>query len=244
MIQDLHSHTYYSYCGKDSPEEVIKNAIKNRLDIVGISDHYHGVVMCKTGFKYENDEEKTQMHNNALKRYYEHINTLKEKYRKYIDVRCGIEITTLDLGYTLLPDGVDVSMFDYCLIENFQYKETTVSDVLDFARRCGCKRTGFAHMDLPRYIADKGLDMDEFLRKMKEQNIFWELNVNFDEIHGFKEHQYVNEFFNSSSLVEIFKKSGIKFSVGFDGHILEDYDAKRVIDACRKLEELSIPMIK
>ena len=28
MIQDLHSHTYYSYCGKDSPEAVIKNAIK------------------------------------------------------------------------------------------------------------------------------------------------------------------------------------------------------------------------
>ena len=29
-------------------------------------------------------------------------------------------------------------------------------------------------------------------------------------------------------------------SVGFDGHGLEDYDAKRVTDACRRLEELGI----
>ena len=29
MLQDLHSHTYYSYCGKDSPEQLIKTAINN-----------------------------------------------------------------------------------------------------------------------------------------------------------------------------------------------------------------------
>ncbi len=40
MIQDLHSHTYYSYCGKDSPEAVIKNAIANGIELMGISDHY------------------------------------------------------------------------------------------------------------------------------------------------------------------------------------------------------------
>ena len=45
MIRDLHSHTYYSYCGKDSPEAVIRNAIKNGIELMGISDHYYGVVM-------------------------------------------------------------------------------------------------------------------------------------------------------------------------------------------------------
>ena len=137
MIQDLHSHTYYSYCGKDSPEAVIKNAIDNGLDVVGISDHYHGIVMCKNGFNYRSQEDKVTMHNNALKRYYEHIKLLAEKYKDYIDVWCGVEITTLDLGYTLLPDGVDVSVFDYCLIENFQYDDTTVNNIFDFVARCG-----------------------------------------------------------------------------------------------------------
>jgi predicted metal-dependent phosphoesterase TrpH len=27
MIQDLHSHTYYSFCGKDDPTDVIEAAI-------------------------------------------------------------------------------------------------------------------------------------------------------------------------------------------------------------------------
>ena len=243
MIQDLHSHTYYSYCGKDSPEAVIENAIKNGIELVGISDHYHGVVMCKPGFDYGNTEEKVKMHNNAIKRYFEHINLLKEKYKDYIEVWCGVEITTLDLGYTLLPDGVDVSVFDYCLIENIQIKETTVEDVFEFAKRINCKRTGLAHMDLPAYIASKGFELDAFFKKMAEHNIFWELNVNYDEIHGYKEHKYVKDFFKSSELIDAAKKNNLTLSIGFDGHNLRDYDDKRVKNACNKLKELNLNMI-
>lgn len=244
MIQDLHSHTYYSYCGKDSPEAVIKNAITSGIELMGISDHYYGVVMNRPGVTYESAEHMVTTHNNALKRYFEHIKTLAEKYKDYIEVWCGIEITAVDRGYTLLPNGVDVSMFDYCLIENFQLQESVIDDVLAFAARCRCERTGLAHMDLPTFILSKGLDMDEFFKKMKEQNIFWELNVNYDSKHNFKEHQYVKDFFRNGTLIDAVKKSGIKMSVGFDGHRLEDYDADRVITACHRLEELSVPMIK
>lgn len=244
MIQDLHSHTYYSYCGKDSPEAVIKNAIDKGLDVVGISDHYHGIVMCKKNFVYESDEEKITMHNNALKRYFDHIKLLAEKYKDYIDVWCGVEITTLDLGYTLLPDGVDVSIFDYCLIENFQCEDTTVDNIFDFVARCGCKKTGFAHMDLPAYIGAKGLDADDFFKKMAERNIFWEINVNYDSIHGFREHQYAKDFFEDAGLQDLIKKHNVKVSVGFDGHRLEDYDAEKVIAANLRLEEQSIAVIK
>ncbi len=244
MIQDLHSHTYYSYCGKDSPEDVIKNAIDKGLDIVGISDHYYGIVMCRKEFMYESDEVKVAMHNNAIKRYYEHLKLLAEKYKGHIDVWCGIEITTLDLGYTLLPDGVDISMFDYCLIENFQFEETTVDNIFDFVARCGCKKTGFAHVDLPEYINAKGLDMELFFKKMAEQNVFWELNVNYDSIHGFKEHKYAIDFFDNDALLEIIRKNNVKVSVGFDGHRLEDYDVSRVMYANRKLAELHIPVIE
>jgi len=244
MIQDLHSHTYYSYCGKDSPEAVIKNAIASGIELMGISDHYYGVVMNRPGVTYDSDEHRVITHNNALKRYFEHIKTLADKYKDYIEVWCGIEITTVDKGFTLLPDGVDVSMFDYCLIENFQLKESVVDDVLAFAARCGCEKTGLAHMDLPAYILSKGLNMDEFFRKMKEQNVFWELNVNCDSKHHYREHQYVKDFFADSTLIDAVKKSEIKLSVGFDGHRLEDYDAERVINACNRLEALSVPMIR
>ena len=246
MIQDLHAHTYYSYCGKDSPEAVVKNAISSGIELLGISDHYYGIVMNKPGFVYESDQERVNMHNNALNRYYEHIKLIAEKYKDYINVWCGVEIATLDLGcgYTLLPDGVDVSMFDFCLVEHIQKEQTKVLDVFDFIKRCGCERSGLAHVDLFDYIVTKGLDVDLFLKKMKEQNVFWELNVNYDSFHGYREHQYVKNFFGDEKLVETVKRNGIKLSVGFDGHRLEDYDADRVIDACGKLQKLSIPMIK
>ena len=244
MIQDLHSHTYYSYCGKDSPEAVIKNAIANGIELMGICDHYYGVVMNRPGVPYDNDEHRIITHNNAMKRYFEHIKTLADKYKDYIEVWCGIELTTLDKGFTLCPDGVDVSMFDFCFIENFQSQYSSIDDVLAYAARCGCERTGLAHMDLPAYLLSKGLDMDVFFSKMKEQNVFWELNVNYDSKHHFREHQYVKDFFENSALIEAVKKSGMKMSVGFDGHRLEDYDAGRVKNACRRLEELAIPMIK
>ena len=86
--------------------------------------------------------------------------------------------------------------------------------------------------------------MNEFFGKMKAQNIFWELNVNYDSKHNFREHQYVKDFFGNSALIDAVKKSGIKLSVGFDGHRLEDYDAERVITTCHRLEKLSVPMIK
>ena len=99
-------------------------------------------------------------------------------------------------------------------------------------------------MDLLAYLISKGLDIDEFFGKMKKQNIFWELNVNCDSKHNYREHQYVKDFFENDALTDAVKKSGIKMSVGFDGHRLEDYDVNRVVTACKRLEALSIPMIK
>lgn len=43
MIQDLHSHTYYSFCGADTPEAVVEAAIRGGIDMIGITDHAHGV---------------------------------------------------------------------------------------------------------------------------------------------------------------------------------------------------------
>ena len=243
MIQDVHSHTYYSYCGKDSPEALIQTALANGIELLGICDHYYGIVMNRPGVPYDSDEHRIITHNAALKRYYEHIKILADKYKDDVEVWCGIELTAVDKGFTLMPDGVDVSMFDYCFIENFQFPSSAIDDVLAYAARCGCKRTGLAHMDLPAYLQAKGLDRDEFFKKMKEQNVFWELNVNYDSKHKFKEHEYVKRFFENEELIEAVRRSGMKMAVGFDSHVLEDYNADRIKAACRKLEDLNIPMI-
>ena len=52
------------------------------------------------------------------------------------------------------------------------------------------------------------------------------------------------DFFEDVELLEIVRKSGVKISVGFDGHKIEDYDGERIRTACERLEKLSIPLIK
>ena len=78
---------------------------------------------------------------------------------------------------------------------------------------------------------------------MAEQNIFWEMNVSYDSIHNYKEHPYMLAFFENEKQQQIVRDSGVKLSVGFDGHRVEDYLPERVAYYCRRLEELEIPMI-
>ena len=43
MIQDLHAHTYYSFCGADTPEQVVETAIAGGIEMLGITDHNYGI---------------------------------------------------------------------------------------------------------------------------------------------------------------------------------------------------------
>ena len=86
--------------------------------------------------------------------------------------------------------------------------------------------------------------MLDFFRRMAEENIFWELNVNYDSIHRFREHAYVNQFWENPRLIDIVRQSGVSVSVGFDGHRVAEYKPERVVETCRKLESLKIPMVE
>ena len=52
MIQDLHSHTYYSFCGKDSPETIVEAAITGGIELFGICDHNHGIGNVSVSHKH------------------------------------------------------------------------------------------------------------------------------------------------------------------------------------------------
>ena len=43
LIQDLHSHTYYSNCGRDDPELVVRAAVNGGVKQLGICDHNYGI---------------------------------------------------------------------------------------------------------------------------------------------------------------------------------------------------------
>ncbi len=246
MIQDLHSHTYYSFCGGDRPEEVADAALAGGIEVLGITDHNYGVgygrfdvFCCPCAESLHGTYERT------LRRYYDHINLLREKYRGKIEIKRGIELCTLYDGQGFknhhLPDGADISYYDYCLIENLDHPiSVTHGDVFSYAERCATPTVGIAHTDMFAFIKSRGEDPYEYFCRMAEKNIFWEMNVSYDPTHNYRVHGYVTEFFKNGEQQDIVRRSGVRVSVGFDGHRAVDYLPDRVRDFNNRLTEMGI----
>ncbi len=224
MVMDIHAHTYYSKCGRDDPRVIIENAIGGGIALFGISDHNYGI-------------------GDRKREYFDLLTDLRDEYADRIRLLRGIEIATLP-GY-LLGEDEDVSFFDYCLIEHIDRPNTVVGmDVFDYTRRLGCRNVGIAHTDLIAMAHNNGMDPVSFLSRFAHADIFWEMNVNYDSIHGWQEHEYVRRFRTSPEERDIVRRSGIRLSVGFDGHRAEDYAPERIRDMCRLIEDSGISTVQ
>lgn len=241
MIQDLHSHTYYSFCGRDEPCAVVEAAIAGGVELLGICDHNYGIGNARRDVYRYDDPALGQDYYRTLRRYFDHISLVREKYADRIKILRGIEIATHRMRpRAALPEDADVSFFDYCLIEGLD-DETSITggDLFAFAERCGCP-AGVAHTDLFAFIARLGERPEDYLCRMAQQGIFWEINVNFDSVHHFEEHEYVKRFFADEEQQAIVRESGVRLSVGFDGHRVGEYNAARVKDACERIGAMGI----
>ena len=245
MIQDLHSHTYYSFCGRDNPEQIVQAAIDGGIELFGITDHCHGAGPGRKNAYKAALQNGLSDFERSLRRYYDHMDLIRQKYKDQIKILCGIELNTEGhLPNAAVPESADVSFFDYCLVEQLDHEDSiTGGDIFTFAKRCGCPAVGIAHTDLFSHIAKIGADPSDYFKRMAEQNIFWEMNVTYDSIHKYIEHPYMLEFFRNEAQQDIVRRSGARVSVGFDGHRVEDYLPQRIADFCKKLEDLEIPMI-
>ena len=241
MIQDLHSHTYYSFCGRDKPELTVEAAIAGGIELFGISDHSYGigcgrydVAQC-TSYEINDDYERN------LYRYFDHMNLIKEKYADKIKILRGIEITIPNLYgmRTALPDSADVSFFDYCLLESPNLIKD--GNLFALAERFGCP-TGVAHTDMFAYIESLGEKPFDYFKRMAEAGIFWEMNVSYDSVHNYRQHKYMLDFFENKEQQAIVRESGVRLSVGFDGHHVEDYLPDRVASYCKRIENMKIKL--
>ncbi|MBR4295357.1 MAG: histidinol-phosphatase [Clostridia bacterium] len=79
ILRDLHIHT--TYCdGKNTPEEMVVEAIEKGMDTIGFSGH---------SYSYFDESYCMSQANTEL--YIREINALKEKYKGKIEILCGIE---------------------------------------------------------------------------------------------------------------------------------------------------------
>ncbi len=244
MIQDLHSHTVYSYCSTNpTTEEGVLAAIEGGVRLFGVCDHNYGIGYLSRESFIENLPPSNLVYQERINAYYDTMSALKEKYREKIAILRGIELATTlpEKGYPL-PDGVDVSFFDYCLIEHLDNEDSvTGGDLFSYAKKIGCP-AGIAHTDMFAFIEKTGKNPLDYFHRMAEENIFWEMNVNYDSVHRYREHEYMKRFFNDEKQQEIIRKSGVKLSVGFDGHFAAEYAPDRVIAANERLRALQIPL--
>lgn len=219
MIVDLHAHTRYSNCGQDDPEKLILKMIDCRIDVLGICDHNYGI-------------------GNREREYLQEIRYLQKKYVDKIKILCGIEICTRP-GLEPAKDKT-FSEYDYCLIEDLDNPASVMrGDVINFTKDYDCP-VGIAHTDLFNFIKEKGLDCKKYLSDLAKAGIFWELNVNYDSIHGYREHEYVKEFFRNFEQQKAVMASKLYVGIGFDGHRMEDYDVNRVKKANVARRQLGI----
>ena len=228
-IMDIHSHTYYSRCGRDQFEQIIEAAIDGGVELFGISDHNYGV-----GDRIEEYRAKQA--------------EMREKYKDRIRVLSGFEICTLKdpalVGYTYDYPLSRLEGFDYVLVENIHDERSVWGlGLLEMRKDFPC-RVGIAHTDLIGLARQLGEDPTAFLRRFAEKDIFWEMNVSYDSIHNYREHAYVLRLKESEEEQEMVRRSGIRLSVGFDGHRVEDYRPDRVRDMCAWLEEKNLPLVE
>ncbi|MGN0182898.1 MAG: PHP domain-containing protein [Candidatus Ornithomonoglobus sp.] len=153
MIMDLHNHTTFSYDGKNTPEEIIENAIEHGVDAVGITDHQFSIGI-------------------HIREYVHKLLECKAKYAGYIKVLAGLEI-----GTRPRPDDLftyDIAGLDFVLFESLDdYRAMDFFEFVQWRHRFECP-VGLAHCDIFAMSERYGLDMTEVL---KTENIFWELNT-------------------------------------------------------------------
>ena len=91
--QNLHIHSTYAD-GKDTPEEMIVQAIARGFDSIGFSEHSY---MAFSDYPHQMTVEKAE-------NYKAEIRSLKEKYKDSIDIFCGLE---LEMYSDVPADGYD-----------------------------------------------------------------------------------------------------------------------------------------
>ncbi len=79
ILRDFHIHTTFSD-GKNTPEEVVREAIKKGIECIGFSDH---------SYTFFDDSYCVSQENTPV--YKDEIERLKSKYADKIKIYCGIE---------------------------------------------------------------------------------------------------------------------------------------------------------
>ena len=215
-VCDLHSHTKVSRCSWDDAHDLINHLIKMGISVLGMTDHNYWIGENKLSHLI-------------------FLRSLEKQYQDKIKILCGIEIATIPDKFDIKSND-EIKNYDYCLIEHITEDVSIVGgNLIEFCSKMPIP-CGIAHTDMFAYCDKYGYDYKEFFTKMAENNIFWEINVSYDQVHHYREHQYVKDLFSDKEKLKLVLDSNVCLSIGFDSHRHQDYDGHRVKEWYVKLK--------
>lgn len=213
-IIDIHNHTIWSD-GVHTIEEIIENAIGNRVDVIGISDHFN-TIKCNS------------ISISMLSQYIKSVWRMKEKYKDKIKVLAGVEICMNKEWSELesLPYET-LNKLDYVLFEYIDWfsDSVTLKEIGYYANKIVCRK-GLAHTNIFSLIQKYGIS--NVIKLIKENELFWELNVK----EGYEYFDYIIDNRDTLEIIQLFnnlKENEITITVGSDTHSLMYYDFGRII---------------
>ncbi len=151
-IIDLHNHTNFSYDGISGINLLVENAIRNGVDVLGITDHEFSI-------------------SERIEEYIKAVNDAKERYKGKITLLLGLEIGTRPYPEKFNPEIT--KKLDYCLFESLDdCRAMDFNKFLEWRKNFKCPQ-GLAHTDIFKLERMYGTDI---LSILKRENIFWEIN--------------------------------------------------------------------
>ena len=194
---NFHIHTTWSD-GVYTPEIIVREAIKRKMEKIAISDHYLTKKTSSIPPKY-------------VKMYVEDLKALRKKYGKKIDIYIGLEIdfsprTELDA----IPDLKDIDFLLFEYVQDDLWEGYPLWMLLNFRKKLDIPVI-LAHNDVGRNFGDS--DTHALLRVLETDDIGIELNTNINYTKlGMSYYRGNQNFF------EEMKNYNIPLSIGSDLH--------------------------
>lgn len=249
ILSDYHIHSKFSGDSREDLDEIVKKAIELGLEEIAITDHHDPVSPHEPlGFVLD------------LEKYFEEIGNLKERYKKEIDVKIGIElgvhqpmykeaermIKAKEWDFVLCShhtvDNFDVSLPEYFVGKNkYEAQNRYFQAVLDSVKNFQ-EYSVMSHLDfISRYGGEgfKGLKysdhyeiIDEILKTIIEKNRGIEINTS-----GFRygENRTYPDF---EVIKRYYQLGGEILTIGSDSHKKEDLakDFQKVYDFLKSID--------
>ena len=243
MLANYHTHTYHCLHATGRPEDYVKAALSNGLELLGFSDHVP--YPSKEGFV-----SGMRMPLSDTEKYVEEISRLRDLYGEKIKIYIGYEAEYFPSYFNAMLKNIEKFGYDYLILG--QHFIDSESDGFYSGAPCaekelkryvdqvieGMKTKMFAyvaHPDLINYREDISVyrrEMSRLCRASLDLDIPLEFNL-----LGFRERRH----YPYSEFWRLVSETGCKTVLGWDAHSPE-YTGDRPIsaDAAAELKKYGI----